>query len=332
MDSLTRRYDILPGGKGIWQVTGADRDALVAGLFKDWGLPPPNPGNERFPGATCVSIERKDFLDLQTQVYYVCEKTDGNRYLMYCTTLADKNYCTLVNRNMEVFLLGIHVPRSFYHGTLLDGEMAVNKKTGATQYLVFDAIKVAGRQVKDLSFDLRLKNIIDETAQYAQPPQDGVGLKIKHFFALDEFAAFEEHYKKAAEYFEMDGLIFTPNAMPVVVGRHRKQYKWKSGDHHTVDFLVQENQPGRLSIAVYDNLNKKHKVVQMLPAGTTVEGQDIKAGMVVECAIVKNAWNPVRLRKDKSHANDIETWKKTIHNIKENILFEEFGKIMQVKS
>ena len=103
----------------------------------------------RFPGPQPVSIERRHFPLLTQQPYFVCEKTDGTRYLLAST----EEGVVLVNRAFEVIKVqGVRIPKD----TLLDGEL-VKTRNGKTLFLVFDAVRVKGENIKELPLDSRLE-------------------------------------------------------------------------------------------------------------------------------------------------------------------------------
>lgn len=321
--SLVRRTDIIPGRtEKIWQVLAEDRDALLDLFFQTWGIP----RSDRFPGANCVSIERKDFLQLQMRVYWACEKTDGVRYAMFCTRYKDKNICALVNRNLEIFLLGINIPRTMYAGTILDGELVMNKTTKIVYFLVFDAVCVAGVSVRDATFTVRMKSAVDVITSAKQLPTDSVHVQGKNFFPLNTFGQFSEYLEDIKKHFDVDGLVFTPEDLPVMTHRHRQMFKWKT--HHTIDFLVDGDAKDGFFLHVYDSLNKKMRKASRL---IDRNGLDLKAGDVVECDLPDGGttWKPLFVRGDKSHPNDLETFKRTMINMRENIRMEEFSKIVK---
>ncbi|KEF51235.1 mRNA guanylyltransferase [Exophiala aquamarina CBS 119918] len=55
-------------------------------------------GSRSFPGAQPVSFARKRLQELKHQDYYVCEKTDGLRYLMYLNEDQGKGIHYLIDR------------------------------------------------------------------------------------------------------------------------------------------------------------------------------------------------------------------------------------------
>jgi hypothetical protein len=313
---IALREGILPD-RPVWQVLHEDRDAILDATYDLWGM---NRRPDRFAGPTCVSIERKDFEVLGADLYWVCEKTDGIRYIMTCMVYHGLNIIAIINRNHEVFLLGIDLPTPFFSGTVLDGEIAINKKTKRAHYLAFDAMAIAGERVADKTFGTRMSALLGLVSLAVQPTTNAVVVQPKKFFpmaAMQEFVAFK---KLIGEYFDDDGVVFTPDAMPVETFRHRKMFKWKRADGHTVDFVVAEN----FSINVFDAATKKIKKVGTLRTQTTERGETIREGDIVECGIQGANWHPLMVRTDKTHSNDVETFRRTIGNVKENIQFEEF--------
>lgn len=321
---MTRRSGILPnGGPRVWQVLDEDREALLKTLCSMWGIAQ----TERFPGATCISIEREHFVDLQAFKYWVCEKTDGIRYLMMCVVYKDLNLITLINRNFEIFLLGISIPTVLFQGTIFDGELVLNKKTGRVEFLVFDVVCISGRSVRDLPFHQRIALPQEVLRPHPQPLSDAVFISGKAFFPLFLFSDFLKHKEQYSGVYDTDGLIFTPDELPVWNFRHRKMFKWKDASKHTIDFLVlQDGGEALLSLNLYDSLNKKMRKAAMLRT-PAIGDHVIVPDNIVECKLEKAQWKPFLLRTDKSHPNDLETFRRTLNNIKENIKLEEFSEL-----
>jgi hypothetical protein len=109
-----------------------------------WGSTDPS----RFPGPQPVSIERRHFPLLKRQPYLVCEKTDGVRHLLLST---EDGLVVLVNRAFSIDTVKIRIPRD----TLLDGEL-VTSKTGKNLFMVYDAVRIKGEDLRDQPLDVRL--------------------------------------------------------------------------------------------------------------------------------------------------------------------------------
>jgi mRNA-capping enzyme len=213
-----------------------------------------------------------------------------------------------------------------YSGTILDGELAMNKTTRIVNFLVFDAVCIAGESIRDAPFTARLKAAMSVITSAKQPPSDSVHILGKNFFPLNTFHQFIEYLETVKPHFDMDGIVFTPEDLPVMTHRHRQMFKWKT--HHTIDFLVDGNEKEGFFLNVYDSLNKKMRKASRL---IDRNGLEIRAGDVVECELPDGVmtWKPLMIRRDKSHPNDLETFKRTMINMKENILIEEFAAIVK---
>jgi hypothetical protein len=104
-----------------------------------------------FPGPQPISIEYKHFPTLKGGDYVVCEKTDGERYMMVALTFEGKKKCLFVNRAFNMFEVPINLKKSAYDGTILDGELYEDT------LMVYDAILVAGQSVWDKTLTERLE-------------------------------------------------------------------------------------------------------------------------------------------------------------------------------
>ena len=117
----------------------------------------------------------------------------------------------------------------------------------------------------------------------------------------------------AGRAYDVDGLILTPALAPVTYGRHMGMFKLKFGHRHTVDFLVGKNGQDLL---VFDH-GKHSRVGRVAPNVYALPGS------IVECAPLDDAvWDVVGVRTDKSTANDMFTFQKTLLNMREALTWD----------
>ena len=64
-------------------------------LIQLWGLPKTF---KRFPGCQPISIERRHFPILKANQYVICDKTDGERFLLLIHRVNGENQCCLIDR------------------------------------------------------------------------------------------------------------------------------------------------------------------------------------------------------------------------------------------
>lgn len=288
--------------------------------------------NHRFPGPNPVSLDSGHFAKLSGEPYYVCEKTDGVRYMMVCCTMeapedrratrATVNVCALVDRALNAYLLPIgHLPKAAYQGSLFDGEVAFNKVAGGWEFIIFDAIYVSGVPVLECTLRDRLDAVhrvlrVYSTATGAAPRTDPVALRVKNFVAVSKMDDFERMLPGLRESYDIDGVILTPALPAVTYGRHHGMFKLKFDSRHTVDFLVAADGRG---LSVFDNGG--HAQVGHIAQA----GQAAPPGSIAECALEVPGtaqWTVVTLRTDKATANDMYTYQKTMLNMRENLTLE----------
>src|SRR4051794_28208603 len=100
--------------------------------------------------------------------YYVCEKSDGMRYLLYLTAdHAGNEIHYLIDRKNDYWFIpsgALHFPvprdqQSFHTNTLIDGELVFDKVPGGgtqPKYLVFDCMVLDGNSLMNRTLDKRL--------------------------------------------------------------------------------------------------------------------------------------------------------------------------------
>ncbi|CDM36310.1 hypothetical protein DTO013E5_6768 [Penicillium roqueforti] len=219
--------------------------------------------NLNFPGAQPVSFSSRHLVELQREDYFVCEKTDGIRCLMYFargdpdSDMPEIHY--LIDRKNDYrYVPGLHFPlpndESFqgYHvDTLVDGELVNDTyEDGTTQlkYLVFDCLVLDGQSLMHRTLDKRLayfkeKVLRPYNAMYRKFPEE----KNHRPFAVEDKSTqfsyglemmFREIIPKVKRIHGNDGLIFTCRSTPYRIGTDEHILKWKPPQENTVDFRM----------------------------------------------------------------------------------------------
>lgn len=213
-----------------------------------------------FPGAQPVSFAAKHLLELQKQDYYVCEKSDGIRCLMYITEEINEHgrreIVYLIDRKNDYywvedmhFPVSLDDPTDFHSGTLVDGELVNDKMPdGSIQlnYLIFDCLILDGQNLMHRTLDKRLGYFKEKVhgpykELYAQYPEE---LKFVPF--LVEFKGQEFAYASPMLFHSIlpnlphgnDGLIFTCRNSPYQPGTDPHILKWKPAEENSIDFRL----------------------------------------------------------------------------------------------
>ncbi|KAJ6113809.1 mRNA capping enzyme catalytic domain-containing protein [Penicillium sp. IBT 18751x] len=218
--------------------------------------------NLNFPGAQPVSFSSKHLTELQREDYYVCEKTDGIRCLMYFARgddVENPEIHYLIDRKNEYrFVPGLHFPlpddetfQSFHVDTLVDGELVSDTYPDGTQqlkFLVFDCLVLDGQSLMHRTLDKRLayfkvKVLEPYRAMYRKFPEE----KAHRPFVVEDKSTqfsygiemmFREIIPKVKQIHGNDGLIFTCRSTPYRIGTDEHILKWKPPSENTVDFRM----------------------------------------------------------------------------------------------
>lgn len=227
-----------------------------------------------FPGAQPVSFSLKHMEELRTSDYYVCEKTDGIRYLMYLAADKEGNEIQyLIDRKNDYWLVppgALHLPRaddeaSYHVKTLVDGELVFDNIAPTANgsdappaepqlqptFLVFDCMVLGGKDLTERSLDKRLGYFKESVYK----PYDAL---FRKYPQEKQFQAFSIQMKDMQYSYgiEMmfrtilpqlrhgnDGLIFTRCDTPYHPGTDQHILKWKPAEENTVDFKIQLHFP-----------------------------------------------------------------------------------------
>ena len=282
-----------------------------------------------FPGPQPISIERRHFPILKGAEYLVCEKTDGERYMMVALTFEGRRKCIFVNRSFNMFEAPINLKKVAYAGTILDGELYENT------LMVYDAVFANGEPVWDLNLTLRLEACKVVTGPIIYMKHDKCRLKVRTFHQMVDYTTFLDVYLPTVTQ-RIDGLVFTPVNEPVRIGTHETMFKWKPQEQNTVDFLM-KREPSRETPGLKAGVPAWRLYVQEkgklffeseIPFNRIDDEPWFEDGAIVECKYITHEepmwWKPLKRRTDKTHPNNRRTFYRTIVNIKENVQMKEF--------
>lgn len=213
--------------------------------------------NRSFPGAQPVSFAARHIQELKREDYFVCEKTDGIRYLMYLTEDGGRDIHYLIDRKNDYYYVpGLHFPHHedptfhrYHTNTILDGELVEDKypdRPSQIKFLVFDCLILDNTMLMQRPLDKRLAYFKSHVLQpyremFKQNPDVPrpfvVEDKATEFsYALEKM--FKDVIPKVKRLHGNDGLIFTCKNSPYKTGTDDHILKWKPPSDNTVDFLL----------------------------------------------------------------------------------------------
>lgn len=251
------------------QLNGNDPDGLLARIGGVWAGPELQESfqwevagllkrnSPKFPGAQPVSFARAHLEELKKVDYYVCEKTDGLRYLLWMTDDNGRPINYLIDRKNDYYYVNhLFFPHqdskdysSAHNNTILDGELVEDRQPdGTTQikFYVFDCLILDGQDLMHRPLDKRLgyfhngvfspyKKMRRDHPNKPQPFQ----LSDKHNeFSYGLTNMFERTIPSVKKLHGNDGLIFTCKDTPYCPGTDPHILKWKPPEDNTVDFLL----------------------------------------------------------------------------------------------
>ena len=140
--------------------------------------------NLNFPGAQPVSFARRHLQELEKVDYYVAEKTDGIRCLLFLTQIYNEQGPTemqfLIDRKNDYYGIRqgyLHIPppnpehfsnqkarpeyiiQQWHLGTILDGELVRQKLPDGKEqltYLIFDLMALDSKSIAERPYDTRI--------------------------------------------------------------------------------------------------------------------------------------------------------------------------------
>ncbi|GAB7339953.1 hypothetical protein MBLNU457_6470t1 [Dothideomycetes sp. NU457] len=235
-----------------------------AELFRERVADLLNSRSKAFPGAQPVSFAKQHFEALCESDYFLCEKTDGIRCLLYLTFIADdseesgmREAAFLIDRKNDYYHINqLHFPvpgqpiKSFHIETLADGELVLDVMPDGRKvrrYLVFDCLALDKRPLLTRTLDKRLGYF---QINVLEPQQD----LLKKFPDDIEYQPFEIAMKRMEKAYGLemmfrevlpnlphgnDGLVFTKRESNYTIGTDPNIIKWKPPHENTIDFRLQ---------------------------------------------------------------------------------------------
>ncbi|KAF2875305.1 mRNA-capping enzyme subunit alpha [Massariosphaeria phaeospora] len=218
--------------------------------------------NTRFPGAQPVSFAREHISELQRNEYFMCEKTDGVRCLLFLhwrnlgnapepvTLLIDRknNYYELQPPLYVPWPGDANDPNKFLFGTILDGELVhdyyVNEAKPRLIFYVFDCLACDNANVTPRPYHKRLGKLVTQVfvpynawlKNNQRAPRPFVLRQKDNLSSYHLSNAFTQILPNLRH--GNDGLIFTCKSTPYEFGTDPHILKWKPPHENTIDFKL----------------------------------------------------------------------------------------------
>ncbi|ORZ38738.1 mRNA capping enzyme, catalytic domain-domain-containing protein [Catenaria anguillulae PL171] len=309
--------------------------------------------HNRFPGAQPVSFTQDNVNDLLNRNFFVCEKTDGLRIMLFATyNRQEKKYESfLINRSHDFYYTKVLLPvppepgvkpyTKFHHGTLIDGELIVDTEPDGRQvmrYLVFDCLTCRDKVLIARPFRIRLghfhdfvlkplKRMASERPDLMQRiPFQIEAKQMQLSYHVKEIFAEQPMLKHKS-----DGLIFTSSEEPYTLGTDQNILKWKPANENTVDFLLRHNSRGEMELHLWHGGNR-HEFHCLLHEHDPNKLSMLRGanGKIIECHYEPGSnppWQFMRFRSDKNTANHYSVFEKIMQSIRDGVTQEHLESI-----
>ncbi|KAJ3995452.1 mRNA guanylyltransferase [Lentinula boryana] len=212
--------------------------------------------HERFPGSQPVSFGTRDLLKLESQDFWVCEKSDGIRVLMFILFDQNGQRVFLIDRHNTyremngLFFPHHETPLNPLRNTLIDGELVIDvdpkTRREITRLLVFDCLVVDEQNVMSRPLDKRygrlnewfykpyVKMIRDHPHVAASQPFDIKVKEIRSAYNVEQVFTMDIPALQHGN----DGLIYTCVNTPYIPGTDSNIIKWKPPTENSIDFKL----------------------------------------------------------------------------------------------
>ncbi len=313
----------------------------------------------KVPGPMPISILRSNLKTLSDNQYWVAEKSDGDRYLLFYSSA--RKQCYLIGRKFDLLKVpGDLLPHMFSGGgdSLLDGEVVEEWVSGQKRpaYLVFDIVAFHGVHYGEQPLSKRLQQIGKSVGEYRR--MEGKGfcpfiVQSKTFYKKEHVSEMLKKIERKVsssghvEYWFSetrtaglrmnlnDGVILTPE-LGGYMQRHAPILKWKFLELNTIDVEIRPEDvrnANQKTIPVYckgRNPSGGRDAVSLflreipMPARINEYFATVRSGArfcIVEIGYdkTKGKWVIHRARPDKGQANFITTCMGTFDALIDNV-------------
>ncbi|KAI9013218.1 mRNA capping enzyme, catalytic domain-containing protein [Gaertneriomyces semiglobifer] len=309
-----------------------------------------------FPGAQPISFAACHLRELENDPYFVSEKADGIRCLLFTThDTPGRGVSYLIDRKNSFYRLELGLPipsrgpTRWYKDTLLDGELVLDEyedKTVVLWFLLFDCVVIGGKSLKERPYHKRLgylkeqilnpyKYLLQTDPQYKSQQPFRMDLKplqlAYHLEAVFEDMAHLKH--------KSDGIIFTSRDAPYTLGTCEKMLKWKPAEENTVDFKIRvENAYSRnpsFYICLWEGQDRYSDYAEFHLSSEQYKEwcRNPPQGAIVECRYDPEwpgRWRFSRFRDDKREANHMNTYTKIMESIRDGVSEEQVSRECEV--
>ena len=326
-------------------VSDEEQQHYWTALMKDWNVRWKTPS---FPGCNPRSISRETLPLLKEHDYSITLKSDGVRYVLYCTTRPGSTtkeplpVALMIDRSRNMYEVDVIAQEDvFLKRTILEGELVWRQpQEKDLVFLVFDCVLVRGESFLSQPFSKRLEEVhrctrlSDELSRLPDVEQlvadtdnivmmqfqPSVIMRPKTFVEIDNAQRLWDG-REGVEH-RVDGIILQRNDSTYTLGTASagESFKWK--EKSTVDLTGPDAQAadGRLPESYFGRrvfLSPDSKI-QAESAEDVIE----YLITVTDTAVVLFG---LRRRVDKDRANGLKVVKATIKDVMDQIRPDELG-------
>ncbi|EME44995.1 hypothetical protein DOTSEDRAFT_103857, partial [Dothistroma septosporum NZE10] len=298
----------------------------------------------KFAGAQPVSFARRHLRELKEQDYYVAEKTDGIRCLLYLDQTINEGQAReaqfLIDRKNDYYFiqhgwLSIPLPNrdertgrprdpafrieTWHRGTILDGELVRQTfKDGTVQltYMMFDILALDRQCLMDKPYNSRIgrfKSFVYEPwlafsrAWPGEAKLQPFQLSIKN---PQLSYGIEMMFKEVIPSLPHgnDGLIFTCLGTGYTAGTDQHILKWKPPHENTVDFRLQycEHPTEVDDEGEYEDYERPPRIELHVNGGP---GNTRGYHRYAELHLTQEEWNAIMAKREMIDWRIIECWR-----------------------